>query len=264
MSPSSDRDRTRRTRRRIAGGRQRATRPGVRPPAPAVPEAPAEGHAPAEETAVPAERDTPTSAEESSPRNPAAPAESAPPPAARSDDETRPSDDEACPAGPDRRTPAWLLVVLAVLVAGVVALDVWLVVRYQDRQQAQDDLQGALVQAPSVAEDAAAAVLSYQWNEIDKTTAAAERYLSDGFLPKYNQTVKDVVVGPSSDVKATVRAEVLGSGVIDAGANRCEVLLFVNQTTKKAKSEPEIAQDRVIFVMIKVDDRWVVDDIRLV
>ena len=63
--------------------------------------------------------------------------------------------------------------------------------------------------------------------------------------------------------KAHVEASVRASGVTAAGADRVEVLLFVNQTTTSTANsgEPQTALNRVIFSMVRQGDTWRVDDI---
>jgi Mce-associated membrane protein len=244
---SSPRERPRAARRRIAGERVRRSeraeteRPEETPLADT-----------AATTTVPQERVEPP------PSDPAAtdePAETAPAP----EPQAGPEDDSAGP-------PRWALAVLAALVVVALALDGFVVWREvdqrQDRQAAARALDAALIRAPSVAEQAAEAVLSFRHDTIEQDVAQARRFLTDDYAPAYIRSIRDVVADPAGQVRATVEAQVLSSGVVEAGRGRSDVLLFVNQVTRSPAEEPQTALNRVVFTMVPRDGRWQVDEIK--
>jgi hypothetical protein len=70
------------------------------------------------------------------------------------------------------------------------------------------------------------------------------------------------VAGSAEDLKVTVRANVLASGVSEASPARADVLLFVNQTTISPTEAPKTALNRVVFTMVPRDGGWKVDEIK--
>ena len=60
-----------------------------------------------------------------------------------------------------------------------------------------------------------------------------------------------------------MQAEVKASGVSHADADRVNVLLYVDQTTKSTANggEPQLALNRVMLTMSRSGGGWLVDDI---
>lgn len=264
----SPRERSRPARRRIAGERSRLS--GAAPADPATEDASAtteEAPPAAEEAAATVE-----TGEHEPAVGVAAPAE-----AAETHQAPPTADDPALArekkrAGPKPTTsrggpPNWVLAVLATLLVAALALDGFVVWRELSQRRAEEDaaraLHGAVIQAPSVAERAAEAVLSYQHDTMDKDVAQARAFLSDGYAPSYVNSVKKLVSGSAAEQKATVKAEVLSAGVVQASGERSDVLLFVNQTTTSAtRTTPQTALNRVVFTMVRDDGGWKVDEIK--
>jgi Mce-associated membrane protein len=165
-------------------------------------------------------------------------------------------------AGP----PNWVLAVLAGLLVAALALDgfvVWREVSHrQQEEQAARAMHSAIVEAPSVAEEAAKSVLSYRYDTIDQDVAQARRFLTDDYAPAYISSIRNVVAGPAAETRSTVRAQVLASGVSEASGRRADVLLFVNQTTTSATEAPKTALNRVVFTMVPRGGGWKVDEIQ--
>jgi Mce-associated membrane protein len=292
----SPRERPRPTRRRIAGER---TRPSAGGPTAAPPTGPVDLHKDLEEPArepveAPAEAPTEPSTEPPTEAPADVPARSrVEEPTAR---QTAPTVSEADgeraeqrlgersvrPGGTGRRPtlpswirgtddagpgPAnWVLAVLAGLLVAALALDGFVVWREVSHRQAQEDaaraMHSAVVQAPSVAEKAASALLSYRYDRLPQDLAEARQYLTADYRPKYVDTVKNLVAGSAKDLRVTVRADVLASGVSEAGPARADVLLFVNQTTISATEDTKTALNRVVFTMVPRAGGWKVDEIQ--
>jgi Mce-associated membrane protein len=280
----SPRERARPARRRIAGERSRpVTKATPESPETPAPEEPAR-RPPAEEAAaedrdaapeaVPAEE---APAEEASVEE-EAPAEEAP--AEETSAEEEPATATAVPAEPEAAQapahepsggrdragwpPAWVPAVLAVLLVVALAVDGFLFWKQQrDQEAAARALHSAVTVAPSVAERAAEAVLSYRYNTFDKDVAEARQYLSDDYRPAYIRSIRDVVSTPAHEIGAVVEAQVLSSGVVDASGERADVLLFVNQTTTSAAdTQAQTALNRVVFTMVRAEGTWKVDEIQ--
>ncbi len=163
------------------------------------------------------------------------------------------------------RGPSWLLVaVLGAVVLVLVALTAYLgLVKWDIRDvRATDRVDEATKAAPSVAERAAATILSYDYKSLDADQKAAQRYMTPKFRKQYDGSMK-LVAGSAPKLRAKVDAEVKASGVSNADADRADVLVYVDQSTTSTANggEPQLALNRALFRMKKVDGTWLVDDI---
>lgn len=131
----------------------------------------------------------------------------------------------------------------------------------QDLQEA-DEAVVAAESAPSVAERAAEAILAYDHRSLDADQDAATKFMTSDFAEEYSTTFERTVASAARTYRAQVTAQVRGSSVVRAGADEVKVLLFVDQTTKStAHRRPQVALNRVEFVMVEQDGEWLVDDI---
>lgn len=164
------------------------------------------------------------------------------------------------------RPSRWMLVVASLLLVAVVAEAVLLVrgqLEARAEQQRAEALDSALTDAPARAEKAAAALLSYSHTSIDKDISRTTPFLTADYSEDYESTMRDVVAGPAKQTKATVTAEVLSTAVLDAGSERTDVLVFVNQETESTNSDqPRTALNRAILTMVKRDGAWVVSNLK--
>lgn len=169
--------------------------------------------------------------------------------------------DEA--ASPGRGVPVWALLVLGPLAALTMAAAIYLGTEYQSARAYEE----ALDQAPSAAERAAEAILSYDYESLDSDRDAATRFLTSDYSDDYGKTFDSLVRENATQTRAKVEAEVLASSSMlqsgDESSDRVPVLLFVNQTTLSTANsgEPTVALNRVRLDMVNVDGTWLVDNI---
>jgi Mce-associated membrane protein len=178
-----------------------------------------------------------------------------------------PSGGADVPRGPGGGSgPSWPVVavlgavaLVLVVAAGVLGLFTW---SWSD-VRAQDAVDAASRTAPAAAERASAAILSYGYTSLDADEKAAERYMTPAYKKKYADTFNRLVKPNATKLKAKVEAEVKASGVAHADADRVNVLLYVNQTTRSTANggEPQVALNRVQLSMVKQDGTWLVNDI---
>lgn len=266
----SSRERSRPARRRIAGERSRPAGTQATPEAPETP-------TPDTRAPDPAAPETPAPAGDEAPAAPRPDAQEAPAEEAAAEEAAAPEAADAVPAEEPARgstggtredraggPPTWVLATLAALLVAALAVDGLLFWKQQqDQEEAERALHSAVTVAPSVAERAAKAVLSYRYNTFDKDVAEARRYLSEDYRPDYVASIRDVVATPAREIGAVVQAQVLGSGVVEASGERASVLLFVNQTTTSAAdTQSRTALNRVVFTMVPGDGTWKVDEIQ--
>jgi len=234
---SSQTPRSPSSRRRIAGERRSARQQGTTRTATPPPEPPAT------KTRKPARPDRAT--------GPATPSK------ARRPARTR--------LAPGRDAPSWLLLAILGAVALVlVAVTAFLgLVTWDIRGVRQSDqVDEASQTAPSVAERAAATILSYDYRSLPADQKAADRYLTPKFRKEYDKSMR-LVSQNAPKLRAKVDAEVKASGVSDASPDRVDVLVYVDQTTQSTANggEPQVALNRALFRMKRVDGTWLVDDI---
>jgi Mce-associated membrane protein len=128
---------------------------------------------------------------------------------------------------------------------------------------AQSDVDSARRTAPAQAERAAAAILAYDYKSLESDRDAAAQFMTPAYRKQYLDTFDSLVIKAAKERKAHVEASVRASGVTAAGADRVEVLLFVNQTTTSTANSgnPQTALNRVMFTMVRQGETWRVDDI---
>ncbi|MEV5964927.1 hypothetical protein AB0L70_24355 [Kribbella sp. NPDC051952] len=151
-----------------------------------------------------------------------------------------------------------LTVVLAIAVALVLAVAVVLGIKAWQGKQAED----ARDQAAAAGRKAAETALSYDYRDLDKSFAAARATMTPEFAGKFDETAK--VAGElATKSKATVVADVREVGVRDADADRVTLIIFVNQTTTSTitKGSPRVDLNRTRFTMVRIDGRWLVQEI---
>lgn len=156
----------------------------------------------------------------------------------------------------------WTTIAVAVLAALAIGVAAYFVT---EAQQAEGHLE-ALDRAPAAAENAALAVLSYDYKSLEADRDAAAKFLTPEYRKQYVDTFDKLVSKSASESKATVKAKVLASSAMTVGsdesADRVPVLLFVNQTTTSATTEePSVALNRVRFDMVRRDGTWLIDGI---
>lgn len=172
-----------------------------------------------------------------------------------------PADPEQ-PATVRRAVPTPILVAMAVVTALAVGLAGYLT-SAADRAEAYER---ALGRAPAAAENAAVAVLSYDYRSLEADRDAAAKFLTPSYREEYVDTFDALVVDNATQSRTTVEAEVLASSAMtvtgDRDPGRVNVLLFVDQATSTAtESDVSVALNRVRFEMVEVDGTWLVDDI---
>jgi len=158
--------------------------------------------------------------------------------------------------GPARSVPTWLIVGLAVLVAASVG-----VAAYLFSQPSEGAVEEATGTARAAAERAAVPLLSYDHRSLDADQQAAHEVVTSGYRSDYDDLF-ELIRENAPATRTAVDVEVVSSAIVRAGADRTEILLFVNRpTTNKATTEPVVYKDQVTLTMQQVDDEWLVDDL---
>lgn len=162
--------------------------------------------------------------------------------------------------------PTLVLAALLVLVLALAGASVWLAGQVQDEARVAD----AREQATVAAEQAAEAILSYDYEDLATDQKRAEGYLTGDFKTEFAKNFRllseqeDGTPGAAIQTKAKVQAQAVGSGVVDVDPDgrSARVLVFVNQTSEKQGQEPQVFLNRVAMTMQERDGRWLVSDVR--
>ncbi|MEI5675418.1 MULTISPECIES: J domain-containing protein [unclassified Nocardioides] len=182
-----------------------------------------------------------------------------PGPAPAGSDETDPA-----PVSPSTRAarvvPAWVLAPVALLAAALVVAAVLLAGQSSD-ETAADDVRAA----QAAAERAVTPVLSYDAADLEGSRSAAASYLTSSYEKERDKLFDDVIDPNAPNTGTKVVTSVNESSVRATGDDRVEVFLFVDQaTTNKEQPEPQILRTWVTMTMEKVDDEWLVGDMRVI
>jgi Mce-associated membrane protein len=168
-------------------------------------------------------------------------------------DTTQDEQDSRTTAKPS--VPAWLLAALALVVAALLAFAGYLVTQPSD-----DTVADATGEAQGAAEQAATTILAYDYRHLDDDQKAADELMTPAYQKKYDALFAQIAAN-APEVKAIVTVDVVASGIVRSGADRVQVLVFVNRPTLRADSaEPTVFRDQVVLTMVKAGDDWLVDD----
>jgi Mce-associated membrane protein len=125
---------------------------------------------------------------------------------------------------------------------------------YQHRRHEQRD--AAVRQALAAATAAAQAVFSYDYRSFDTSVANGRSFVTGGFAGEYAQTTAALKPNAVKE-QAVVRATVSATGVVSAGQDRVELLLYLNQYRRNTGITGEkVDQNRVTLTMLRVHGDW--------
>jgi Mce-associated membrane protein len=159
-------------------------------------------------------------------------------------------------ATPRHGVPTWALAGLTVVTAIAVGASSWLWFAEPSDASVEESTRAA----QSAAERAIGPILSYSALHLDEDQKAAQAYLTSDYRKEYDK-VFAVIKQNAPGTKTIVKADVVASGIVRSGADRVQVLVFVNRpTTNKQTREPIVYKDQVTLTMERVDGEWLVDD----
>jgi Mce-associated membrane protein len=155
-----------------------------------------------------------------------------------------------------RSVPAWLLGVLAVLTAVMVAAAGYLV-----SQPSDDAIASATSEAQGAAERAVVTILAYDYRTMDEDQKASDALMTPDYRKKFDQLF-EVLKDNQPTTKTVVTVDkVVASGIVRSGDDRVQVLVFVNRSRTNAESsQPAEYRDQVVVTMVKSGSDWLVDE----
>ncbi|MEU7874878.1 hypothetical protein [Dactylosporangium sp. NPDC049140] len=114
----------------------------------------------------------------------------------------------------------------------------------------------AVRQSTAAANAAAQAIFSYDYRSFDASVANGKGFTTGGFADEYAQTTTALKSNAVAE-QAIVRAAVSATGVVSAGLERVELLLYVDQYRRNANITGEkVDQNRVVLTMVPVGGAW--------
>ena len=157
-----------------------------------------------------------------------------------------------------REVPTWALAVLAAVTAVAVAASAWLWFAVPSDASVEDSARAAR----SAAERAIVPILSYNALHLEEDKKAAQAYMTSDYREKSYDKMFAVIEQNAPGTKTIVRTDVIRSGIVRSGADRVQVLLFLDRpTTNKQTTEPIVYHDQATVTMQRVDGEWLVDDL---
>lgn len=157
-----------------------------------------------------------------------------------------------------REVPTWALAVLAAVTAVAVAASAWLWFAVPSDASVEESARAAR----SAAERAVVPILSYNALRLEQDKKAAQAYMTSDYREKSYDKMFAVIEQNAPGTKTIVRTDVIRSGIVRSGADRVQVLLFLDRpTTNKQTTEPIVYHDQATLTMQRVDGEWLVDDL---
>lgn len=151
------------------------------------------------------------------------------------------------------------LLVLLLLAVAVSAVGVGALYQRAHHAAAVEQARTAAVEA---ARSHATEILAYDHRTLDHDIAQAKATTTGDLRKDYSQLTADLVGPKAKKNKVVVRADVLGSAVVEASPDEVVVLLFVNQVTQsKLLDGPRVDQNRVRMTLTEVDGKWLASDL---
>jgi Mce-associated membrane protein len=157
-----------------------------------------------------------------------------------------------------REVPTWALAVLAAVTAVAVAASAWLWFAVPSDASVEESARAAR----SAAERAVVPILSYNALHLEEDKKAAQAYMTSDYREQSYDKMFAVIEQNAPGTKTIVRTDVIRSGIVRSGADRVQVLLFLDRpTTNKQTTEPIVYHDQATVTMERVDGEWLVDDL---
>jgi Mce-associated membrane protein len=157
-----------------------------------------------------------------------------------------------------REVPTWALAILAAVTAVAVAASAWLWFAVPSDASVEESARAAR----SAAERAIVPILSYNALHLEEDKRAAQAYMTSDYREKSYDKMFALIEQNAPGTKTIVRTDVIRSGIVRSGADRVQVLLFLDRpTTNKQTTEPIVYHDQATVTMQRVDGEWLVDDL---
>jgi Mce-associated membrane protein len=154
-----------------------------------------------------------------------------------------------------------LVTALAVLVAALLLLGGYLGYEVAD-SRGPAPIEATRSSALDAGRDAARVIFSYDYRHLQKDFDAAAAVATGSFKKDYENTTKKLVSDVAPRYKAVLVAEVSEAGVIRAGKDEVQLLVFMDvQSTSTLAATPKVTPRRLKMTMTRSGDRWLVSKV---
>ncbi|WP_243788179.1 VirB8/TrbF family protein [Saccharopolyspora gloriosae] len=110
----------------------------------------------------------------------------------------------------------------------------------------------------------ALALTTYDHQNLQDNFGSVSDNASPAFARQY-QEVSDGLTQLIQQYQATSKGEVLNAGVVQAEQDRAVLVLFVDQTITNTNSpQPRVDRTRMQLTLVHPDDKWLIDDVKLI
>ena len=165
-----------------------------------------------------------------------------------------PGEHERPARGPSPRSLRILTIVLGVVLVVAVAVAVWL----WSKQHAADDRRQDRAEATNVAQQFALRVDTFDGKDIDKYSKSVQALLTTKYKAEFDKQFKPFEQ-VFTQAQATGTGKVLVAGVGSYDADSATVLV-AHDASVKSKLGDQVRHQRWSVDLVKVDDKWLVDD----
>jgi Mce-associated membrane protein len=150
-----------------------------------------------------------------------------------------------------------MVVVLAVMLASLVAVDAVIGVGGTHRSSAAEQRQAAVATAKA----GSAALLSYDYRHLAADEAATLGYATGDFKTQYLQVMRTEIESKAPGEKTVVVGQVVSAGIeaFDRAGTQATVLVFAQQAiTKTGQPTPTLYPLQLRIVLDQVGGRWLI------
>jgi Mce-associated membrane protein len=143
-----------------------------------------------------------------------------------------------------------VVLVAAIVLSGVSAGVAWY--HHQDALRREAAVRESLAAATAAAQ----AIFSYDYRSFDASVANGRTFVTGDFATEYAQTTASLKSTAVAE-QAVVHAQVSAIAVVEAGADRVELLVYLNQYRRNTNVAGEkVDQNRVVLTMVHTEDGW--------
>jgi Mce-associated membrane protein len=118
--------------------------------------------------------------------------------------------------------------------------------------------QNAATESLAAAKDSTVAILSYQFDSVEKSMLAARDRLTAPYKDAYTKLTNDVVIPGATKDHVSVTATIPAAASVSATPRHAVVTLFVDQAAAIGDNAPTTTQSSIRVTLEKIGGRWLI------
>jgi Mce-associated membrane protein len=142
---------------------------------------------------------------------------------------------------------------LALLLALVAGFSKW-------QESSFRSSQNAATESLAAAKESTVAILSYQFDSVEKSMVAARDRLTSPYKDAYTKLTSEVVIPGATKDHVSVAATVPGAASVSATPRHAVVTLFVDQAAAIGKNAPTTTASSIRVTLEKISGRWLISE----